>query len=270
MSDQLSEIQSYELDAFKYVKDICDRANIRYYAIGGTLLGAVRHKGFIPWDDDIDLAMPRKDYDKFIEVAPKLLPAHLNLKSYKYDKSTRCYISRIVNNQIKVAENLEDTNQIKEGYMIDILPIDGTPNHAIPRKLYYLHVMWLRFLCGACNVKDGINAGRPKKERILLNILKVLRVYRYVDIIHLYDKLDRLFKKQKYDSSKFIGTIMGAYKMKEIVPAEFFGSYSEFPFEDTTIKGPELWDEYLTHMYGDYMKIPKEHERKTHFKIIKD
>ncbi len=73
----LEEIQEYELDAFHYFVKICEENNLEYYAIGGTLLGAVRHQGFIPWDDDIDVAMPRPSYDKFLEIAPSLLPKHL-------------------------------------------------------------------------------------------------------------------------------------------------------------------------------------------------
>ena len=266
---QLKKLHEYEKDAFKKFIDLCDANHIRYYAIGGTLLGGVRHKGFIPWDDDIDVAMPRPDYERFLKIAPKKLPEELVMDDFHTNKEFRSYFAKIRNKNIELRENLVDNEATTRiGYLIDIIPLDGTPDSAIGRKLYYAKVMIDRFLCGAANVNTGIRTSRPKKEQMLLHICKFLRLYKILDIQKIYRRMDRLFRKQDYEHSKYVGTIMGAYNVHEIVPRWHFGDYKKrtvWPFEGFEINGPEKCDAYLKHMFGDYMKLPPKSKRKIHY-----
>ncbi len=269
----LEEIQEYELDAFHYFVKICEENNLEYYAIGGTLLGAVRHQGFIPWDDDIDVAMPRPSYDKFLEIAPSLLPKHLVMDEPWGNKKFLSYFAKIRNKKIELYESLESQSMnTRIGYLIDIIPLDGTPNNPIKRKIYYLKVLFYRFLCGAANVYTGIRTSRPKRERILLALCKFFRLYKIIDVHKVYERMDRLFKKQDYNSSHYVGTITGAYNIREIVPKEYFGDYSEasqFLFHDMTIKGPAMVHEYLTHIFDEnYMLPPPRRARKSHYQNI--
>lgn len=273
MNTNLEEIHKYEKDAFKYFIDICNKNNLEYYAIGGTLLGAIRHKGFIPWDDDIDVCMPRKSYDKFLKIAPKLLPSHLILEDPWTNKDFLSYFAKIRNKNIELYEELEDNNATTRiGYLIDIIPLDGTPNNPILRKIYFLKVLFYRFLCGTANVHTGIRTSRPKKERIILAICKALKLYKFLDITKIYKSMDKLFKKQDYENSQYVGTIMGAYNVREIVPKKYFGDYknaSEWTFENLKIKGPKMWKKYLTHIYDEnFMTPPPENKRKVHYQNI--
>ena len=267
------ELHQYDLEALKAFAGFCEQHGLRYYAIGGTLLGAVRHKGFIPWDDDADIGMPRPDYDKLVSLA-KEFPKPFILEEYRYNKEFQSYFAKIRNAEIELLETVtEDTDQ-RRGYLVDIMPIDGTPDNFLLRKFYYIRVLLLRFLCGAANVHTGILTSRPKWEQQVLKICRVLRIYKVLTVEKVYRCMDRLFHRQKVEKAAQIGTITGAYKTREIVPAEYFG-LEEPPvyldFEDMKLRVPIQYDVYLTHMYGDYKKLPPENQRKAHYqgKIVR-
>lgn len=264
----MEELHSYELEALKAFVQLCDKHKLNYFVIGGTLLGAVRHHGFIPWDDDIDVGMPRKDYDKLLKFA-KELPAPLVLEDYHFTKGFRSYFAKIRNDSIELREELTDNKADKRvGYLIDILPIDGTPNTAPLRKLYYAKVLLLRFLCGAANVHTGIRTSRPKWEQRVLKVCRMIKLYKVLHIKQIYTWMDRLFHRQKVETSMYSGTITGAYKTREIVPTAWFGIEKEpvyVTFETIQVRAPKYYKRYLCHMFGNYKELPPESERKVHY-----
>ena len=273
--DMLGELHAIELGALKAFVKLCNTHGLRYYAIGGTLLGAVRHKGFIPWDDDVDVAMPRADYDRLIELvmsgeAQELLGEDYRIESWQTDKEFKSYFAKICSTKVMIEEQLLEDTTVRKGYLIDILPLDGTPDDELARKLYYAKAMGLRFLCGTANVHTGIRTSRSKWEQAVLRIVRALRLYRWLDVRKVYERMDRLFQKQDAERADYAGTLTGAYKLKEIVPREYFGDtydeYTLWEFEGMLLRGPKLCDEYLTHMFGDYHKLPAEEERKVHYK----
>lgn len=271
----LARLHALELDALKAFLSLCERYGLRYYAIGGTLLGAVRHKGFIPWDDDVDLAMPRTDYDKLIELvksgeAEAALDGKYKIESWQTDKDFKSYFAKISSTEVEIYEELLEDTTKRRGYLIDLLPIDGTPEGEIARRIYYAKAMGLRFLCGTANVHTGIRTSRPKWEQGVLRAVRTLRLYRLIDIKRVYRAMDRLFQKQDAEHASCAGTLTGAYKTREIVPRSFFGeTYDEcslWEFEGVMLRGPKRWEKYLTHMFGNYRELPPETERKVHYK----
>lgn len=271
----LSELQQLDLEAFKAFIGLCEAYGLRYYAIGGTLLGAVRHKGFIPWDDDVDVAMPREDYDKMIALvvsgeAEKVLGEDYRIACWQAGDEIQSYFAKMYSTKVELEEEVLDETSVRKGYLVDIMPLDGTPDHTFFRKVYFARVLWLRFLCGTANVHTGIVTSRPKWEQTVLRIVRALRLYRLLAITKIYGKMERVFRAQKAETARYAGTIMGAYKTKEIVPRRFFGdtydACSLWEFEGVQVRGPKEWDAYLTHMYGDYHKLPPESERKVHYK----
>lgn len=258
-----------DLELVKEVVAICERHGFTYYMLGGTMLGAIRHKGFIPWDDDIDLGMPRKDYDRFLEIAPKELPDSLRLVNYHTDPDYHYYITRILDMDTRVEEERIGNENRFTHVSIDIFPIDGTPNNKILRKIYFFRVLYHRALMSLC-YKDSIDRKRPRgrAEKMLLWVMEKLPVDRLTTPYRQKEIIDRLMRKQKLEGSEYIGNIMGAYRTKEIVPARFYGKGRMYQFEDIQLRGLDLYDEYLTHTYGDYMTLPSEEQRKTHFKIL--
>lgn len=258
-----------DMEIVKEVVRICREQGFTYYMLGGTMLGAIRHKGFIPWDDDVDLGMPRKDYDRFLEVAPRELAKHLKLVNFRTDPDYQYYITRILDTGTKVVEERIGNDHKYTNASIDIFPIDGTPNNGLLRKIYFFRVLYHRALMSLC-YKDSIDRKRKRGtlEKLLLWVMEHVPVERFTTPYREKCKIDKLLKSQKVEGSKYIGNIMGAYRTREIVPAEYYGKGTLYDFEDMQLQGLDMFDEYLSYTYGDYMQLPPEDQRKTHFIIM--
>ena len=133
-----------QLEVLDRVDRICRKHGIRYFAFWGTLLGAVRHQGFIPWDDDIDIGMPRDDYEKFITYARKELQSPYELKTFDTDENYQQYIIRIINNQVEISRNDALTNR-NDNIWIDIFPLDGMPNNFVIRAIHKFHLLFFDY-----------------------------------------------------------------------------------------------------------------------------
>lgn len=261
-NNNLRKLQLAQLDILKQTVKICEKYNLKYYLIGGTLIGAVRHKGFIPWDDDIDIAMPRDDYDKFIEIANKELKHPYKVVHYSTDENYRYYLLNIVNEEIKVTQ--QKVTPITSNVWIDILPIDGVPNNLIFRLIFKLRILYYRALIGFINIDTIRYKQRNIIEKTLIFFARVFPIGKFLDRKTIRLKNDKLLRKYKYDKCKFVGTFFGNYGFHEIVPKAYFGTGSTVKFEKLNFSAPEKVDLYLTHMYGDYMKLPPKDKQVGH------
>ncbi|MCR5213885.1 MAG: LicD family protein [Eubacterium sp.] len=266
--ENIELLHQVDMNIVKDVVALCEKHGLRYYMLGGTMLGAIRHGGFIPWDDDIDLGMLRGDYEKFLRLSSEL-PDYLKVVNYKNTPNYQYYITRVLDTQTKVIEERIGNDNKYTNASIDIFPIDGTPNNPILRKIYFFRVLYHRALMSLC-YKDSIDRkrSRGKAEKILLWIMERIPIEKLTTPYKQKEKIDKLLRSQKIRGSKYVGNIMGAYRTKEIVPAKFYGKGKMYPFEDIELRGMNMADEYLTWTYGDYMKLPPESQRKTHFKIL--
>ena len=266
MKYTLEQIHEIDLNLAKEFIRICNKFSLKYYIIGGTFLGAIRHKGFIPWDDDMDIAMPRDDYEKFLEIANNELPENMKLVTFYNDENHRYFLQRIVDLNTEIIENRFEKIGKKSNLFIDILPIDGTPNNEVLRKIYYFRILFNRMLVSLHYI-DTIDPARKRKfyEKVLITFGKIIPIKKLINPKKVLIRIDNLLKKQKIEKSNNVGTIMGAYRTREIVPKEYFGVPTEYQFEDIKLTGPEKYDEYLTHMYGDYMTPPKNKDNNSHY-----
>ena len=260
----LRKLQLIEKEILSNLIEVCKQNDITYYVIGGTLLGAVRHGGFIPWDDDIDLAIPRKDYKKLIQVMHELGDSHpvLGMEYYRDKPSLYYYPIRITNKNYKIAEP-----RTKEGYAhpwIDILPLDGYPNNEKEAKAFVRKMKLYKTLLGFHYVDNLRDIKRSFKEKVAIRFGKITKIGRLIDPTKVKNKIDALLESHDINDCNIVGTCMGAYFLKEFVPKEHFGNGSTVVFEGMEVNAPEMVHEYLTHMYGDYMQLPPKEKQVSH------
>ena len=263
---ELRKLQLCELEILKDIVKICDKHNLVYYMMGGTFLGAIRHKGFIPWDDDIDISLNRDDYEKLFEILEKELPNKYVIDNfYKNDKCIT-YASRIENPNIKINERAATVEQIRNAW-IDVFPLDGMPNNYFVRKIHQLRLLYLRMMFRYSTFSLSVvqnKKHRPLHEKILVYIGNHTNIEKKLNSNKCLKRLDKSLKKYKYKNSKYVVNFMGAYSFKEMFKKEIYDNYQKYQFEDTMLNAPKDYDTVLTQMYGDYMKLPDDSERNKH------
>ena len=259
MNNKLRQCQLRQLDIAKEVKRICKKYNIQYFLNAGTLLGAVRHNGFIPWDDDLDIGMLRNDYEKFINIAQKELAEKYFLQTWDSDPYYAMPFAKIRINGTKYIEHNSCNVKIHNGIYIDIFPYDNIPNNAVKKNMQkYKTMFWWHLLLN----KSGYDYV-AKKQHIKYCICAILKV---ISGLFSYKRIHKSFYKNmtKYDQehTEEVVTFGGASSFeKETIKCEWINKTEEKSFEDTKFMIPIKWDEYLTHFYGDYMTPPPEDKR---------
>ena len=258
--DTLNELHRIELDLLARFIDICNSENITYYIIGGTLLGAVRHGGFIPWDDDVDIAVPRDDYYRLIRVMRRAEDDEIGMQYYKDDPSLYFYPVKIINKKYKVTDL-----RSADGYghpWLDILPIDGLPDGKLRSSFFHSRMSFYRLLLGLHYIDRIRTIKRPWYQQLAISVGRKTQIGRLIDPTAVKDRIDRLLSSHRIDDCGYIGTCMGAYFFKEFVPKDYFGDGASVYFDGIELNAPEQIDAYLTHMYGDYLTLPPVEKRR--------
>ena len=269
---ELKEIQSAELSILKVLLKIIEKYHLKYYALGGTLLGAVRHKGFIPWDDDIDIGMPRPDYERFLQIAEKELPEPFHIYSFCGGKKlSESYFSKAVDESVTI-KRVFCGNEMEYPIWVDIFPLDGVPEGKLLFSIWKNRGMLLAKLFTLAQVSKQYDVSLPRenfvnrKEKVIRIFLK-LHINKLLDEKTLWNRLDRLLKKYDYNDAKKLINFCGNWHMKEMFSKSVYGEGALYPFEDVMVRGPQDYDFVLTQMYGDYMTPPPENQRNHHSTI---
>lgn len=268
MDKDIRVIQQKSLYVLMELIGLFEKYQLTYYLSGGTFLGAVRHKGFIPWDDDIDISMPRKDYDLFVNNIYKELPEYIKIQNFKTDSTYKYFITRVLDTEMYVEEIRTKTLTHPA---VDILPLDGSPNKKIFREMYFIKIMIIRYLISISN-KDiiDIRRNRGTVEKIVIWLVKKTPDLKFLNDYKLKLYLEKNMKKYEMNESQYSGCLMGAYRTKQMVPTKWFGKGKKYLFEGSYLNGPDRHDEYLKQMYGDYSRVPDAEEilSKVHYKIL--
>jgi len=253
--------QKQEIEILDEVQRICIKYQFNYFVTAGTLLGTIRHKGFIPWDDDIDIAMPRKDFERFKKVCAIELNNTLFYQDSYTDSCYPFYFAKIRKNKTEVDEPWLRNIPMHKGIYIDIFPLDICPQSDTAATVFFKFIEILTF-AAIGKVDSTYRCGYQKAYvKILYMIL------RKMPLTLLFKVRENIRKIVEFTCSHSrLCTVGGAHGYpRETYSAEWFKQSVEGDFEEHKVPIPVGWDEVLTHMYGDYMVPPSENNRSGHF-----
>lgn len=252
----MNDLQKCQLEILKEFIRLCEQNHLQYYLVGGTCLGAVRHKGFIPWDDDIDVGMPRKDYDKFITLQDQMKKPYF-IQTYKSDKNYIYNFAKVRDSSTTFIENFHAATQINHGVWIDVFPLDGMSYELVARDYCRKQVRstWHQvFLMYLPSLKRKCSLATLWKD-IPLNLVAYL--FFFLNVNHYRNKcVDRKVKKIDYEKALTVGNFFGNNANKEAMPKEIFQEGTKGIFEGIEVVLPKDYDRYLTLLFNDYMKLP--------------
>lgn len=261
-SINIQELKNIELDLLKCVDDICKKQNIRYSLAYGTLIGAIRHKGFIPWDDDIDIAMPRPDYEKFLDYC-KNNKTEFYVLACENEELYPDLITKVCASNTVILE--ENTNRFhkKIGVYIDIFPIEGLGDSYEQAKRNFDKSGIKRELLNAALWKKYF---RSKTHSIIFEPIRffLFIASRFVSPAFLIRSIHDVYKNKNYDSFNYVGVIGSPYRKKDILNKSILENYREVEFEGNKFMAFEQYDGYLNQLYGDYMTLPPVEKRESH------
>ena len=253
VSEKRRLIWQKELYLLKYVIKICKEHNLTYFASGGTLLGAIRHKGFIPWDDDIDISMPRDDYEKLLILAEKELPSDMFLQVFGSDQDYYFGHAKIRLNNSTAMKKVEVEQKFKyhQGVFIDVFPMDSVPDNTISKKIHKLVTMKLQMLF-YYTIYYYTSVDHSKSEKIKADICRLLfPTSKSLD--KLYGFYDRWVQKYNKKNTRNFGLISCFYHIEgDIWDKDIYKASIEVPFEDISIAVPIDYDKSLRKTFGDY------------------
>ena len=255
----LEEIQKIELNMFIWFDRFCRKYGLRYSMAGGTLLGAVRHKGFIPWDDDIDIGMPRPDYDRFVSLMrrKRLDKGNIMLLPQDHPKAVMPYAKLF--DRRTYTDFTYATDAGSDCLWIDILPVDGMPEDPKELKRHFDRFNRLRFLLQLSRAKPG--AGTTKLKRMLKPLTRPF--FALFPTAFWRDVMDRQARKYDFDASSHVGiAVWGLYGPGESVKKD--EGCMEMEFCGRSFLGTVAYDAYLRGIFGDYRKLPPKEKRVAH------
>lgn len=258
---QLQQIKKLETAMLSAFMDICRELKLRYYLVGGTLLGAVRHQGFIPWDDDIDVAMPREDYEIFLREGQKYLPDHLFLQCLATEPAYGANFAKIRDTRTTFVEYSVRKFPICHGVYIDVFPLDFYPDDpGEQKKMDFQQTLFRRRTRAAVDVPPQARHKLPVEMGLrAVSAMTVLRYPSYRKALEAREKLHTGVK-----NGEMWANYCGAWGKREIMPAKWFGEGTIVRFEGMDAVAPACPHEYLTHLYGDYMQLPPVEKRVGH------
>ena len=268
----LEKLHNVQLQILEDFIKVCNKYDLSYFAVYGTAIGAVRHQGFIPWDDDIDVGMLRKDYDRFLDIFPKELGDKYNLQTPEIDENYACTVTHIQRKGTKFISEVTQNMKCEQCIFMDIFPFDYVASEKKAQLKQGRNAnFWGKMLFLSGNA-DPVIEYRGIKGEIMSCICRM--VHYALKIFHITPK--QLYRKYitvatNYNHKKeseyvtsfdYMGCLKDKIKAKEIYPLQ------EVPFENLKINIPQNNHEFLKKVYGDYMQLPPESDRINHMPLV--
>lgn len=252
-SYDIRPLQLRILDILLAVDQVCKQHQLRYYIMAGTLLGAVRHKGFIPWDDDLDIGMPRQDYDKLMEYAPAWLPQPYEAVCAENDPAYPLPFAKIQDAGTTLIERFH--LKYLGGVYIDVFPLDGIPASKVLRRVnfaryeFYKRMLYFVF-------RDPYKHGKGPSSWLPLLTRKMFTSN------GIQRSIRRVMKKYRFENCRYICDYDDG--LGGVMPKYVLGEPTGILFEGHTVLGVQEYHKYLTQKYGDYMQIPPKESQRQH------
>lgn len=257
---QLKQLQRAQLQIAKEIKRVCEENGIQYFLDAGSMLGAVRHKGFIPWDDDMDIGMLEEDYKKFVEIAPKALKNEFFLDNYELDSDYGLVFSKVKLKNTIYRERLGSTTAKHLEVFVDVFPYFFRPENEVERKKQSNK---LRILSQIFMAQGGFHVWRGNKGISKLKFVPIIVLAGICNKDKIYHKINRLYKQ--CNESKIVGVHDGFSYPYWFYEKEYLDKFIDVQFENEVFKIPAKYHEILTVTYGsDYMQLPPVEKRRNH------
>lgn len=265
-ADALGRLQEIELDILKVVDSICRRNNIDYFIAYGTLLGAVRHRGFIPWDDDVDIQIPINDYRRFLEIAPKELPEGYSIHNTLTDQGFSPLWTKVYRDGTRFVDEIAMQAGCEQGIFLDVFPLcpleaderqanrQRSQSKKIQRMSYLHHIARMK-LPGRAH-KGAINAFLAIIHFTVAKAWKPEWLFHQIDNYRDANEPSGKWYSQDWPNKPWSGS--------DLFPTQ------EIEFQGLQVRSPKNPDAYLSTRYGDYMQLPPEEDRYTHAPIVLD
>lgn len=255
----IEQIQKIESSILQEYMAFCESENLHYFVAYGSLLGTIRHKGFIPWDDDIDVMMPREDYEQLLKKGELIGGGRYKILSMSNCEEWPYLFAKCIDTFTEMEETTYKSGKI--GIYIDIFPIDGVPDNPFLRKTHMMFLNFLHYLLITVQKKNlkGQTGIRTLVKRLLYPLAKAIGTKNLLRIMNC------IIKKNKFDQSEFVASqTINTYGMRECFEKDIFNDYEMMEFDGNLVRVPVGFEKYLTQIYGDFMKLPPEDKRVSH------
>lgn len=253
------EVKEIQLEILNEFADFCEKNNLEYFLIYGTLLGAIRHKGYIPWDDDIDIAIKRSDYIRLIKEFNNHSKDYKFI-SYELDKKFPYTFGKIMKKGTLVIED-SDFQYKDLGINIDVFPIDKFSENEQIRKETMKKISFYRKVL---EIKGSNNESIKNNFMLKHKTIFAKIIFKVYSVKGIIKKIIKLATKANNEDSKLAGIKVWGYGEKEIMPLEWYSKFIKTNFEGALYKIPANYDEILSQIYGNYMRLPKKEDQITH------
>ncbi len=255
----MTELQKIEFELLLLFVDICEKHRLPYFLVRGSALGAVKYGGFVPWDDDIDVAMPREAYESFIKVAPSCLSDNVFLQNYSSNFAFPAVYSKLRRSDTTFIEEAAIDLPINHGVYIDIFPLDGYPKSKASQIILELKKTFYK-----TQLQAAFRLKRRITGKLITAFWRIMGACRRTD--RTAERLTRLISAYPIEGSDFICSHGGWQGRLEYAPSEQYGGGATAVFEGLTVRIPERFDEYLTQKYGAWRDDPPHEDRVSHHK----